>query len=214
MLSAAVEHSPMIFEDNWTEPDARGGRPVKTHRVRFSSQQEQGLFLRNMVDTFRHTNAMRQWATGVIFAGCRPKQRLCHALRLARWVQEHVRYVNEGDETFQVPPRTLRFRFGDCDDFSTLIATGLEAVGIKCELVLMWIADPPGRVARALEGLGIPWEATRTGSYRHIFPRAVIPVGKGILRVPLDATLTARAGRANPLRIAARRGDKVRTLVL
>lgn len=203
----------MIFD--FVAAAAKRLHPARTRKIDFPAQADQVLFLRNMVTAYRSKYPIRQWATTVIQeAGCPPRRRLCQAIAIARWVQKNVYYVNEGDETFQTPLRTLENRMEDCDGFSTLIATGLEAIGISTELVAMWMASPPHGWRLAVERAGMPWELTRTGSYKHIFPRALIPKGGGILRVPLDATLDQPAGSVNPVTMAVGRGDKIRLLVL
>ena len=188
----------MIFEERTEAEPAQGGRwPVLVRRMRFESQAAQVLFLRQMVKIYRTNQLIREKAVQIVFdwAKCPAKKKLCQAVAIARWIQTHIRYVNEPEETFQSPIRTLTWRAGDCDDFTSLTCALLESIAIPSELV-------------ALE-----WR----GQYRHIFPRAVVPVGRGKppRRIPLDATLNADVRTLpNPVAIAIRRGDNPRVLVL
>src|SRR2546423_2293776 len=160
------------------------------------SQADQIRFLRAMVDRYKSNQLIRHKAIEIVFqqAGCPPKAKLCQAVAIGRWVQQHITYVNEGVETFQSPVRTLTYRYGDCDDFTTLICSLLEAIGIRSELV------------------GLSWR----GQFRHIFARALVPVpGAGVRRVPLDATLDQDVRTLpNPIAISVRRGDNPRVLAL
>lgn len=175
-----------------------GARP--SWRLTFPNQAAQVVWLRRMVDHYRGDPLIRAKAHQIVFelAGCKPRDRLCHCFAIARWVQDNITYVNEGIETFQSPVETLSSRYGDCDDFTTLIASLIESVGIPCQVV-------------ALE-----WD----GEYRHIFPRAVLAgqgAGGAPLEVPLDATLTGGpvgAPLKNPIAILAARGTAVRQLAL
>jgi hypothetical protein len=174
--------------------------PRPSWRLTFPNQAAQVVWLRRMVDHYRGEPLLRAKAHQIVFelARCQPRDRLCHCIAIARWVQDNITYVNEGIETFQSPVETLTSRYGDCDDFTTLIASLVESIGIPCQLV-------------ALE-----WD----GEYRHIFPRAVLSgLGPGgtPLELPLDATLTGGpvgAPLQNPLLILAKRGTPVRQLAL
>lgn len=166
------------------------GRPAPTRVMQFGSQQEQVLFLGQMVRAYRNRLPIRERAVAI----CREydipaKRKIAQAIGIGRWVQREIYYVNEGDETFQSPIRTLKSGFGDCDDFTTLIGALCESIGIPCQLVGMSVNSP---------GL------------THIFPRAVVATPLGPRYLPLDATLSQPAGSADPIRIAVARGDRVR----
>lgn len=171
-----------------------GAEVVQSH-VRFGSQAEQVQFLRSMVDTYRELPAIRARARDIVFRqrGCLPKHMADQAIALASWVQDNVTYVNEMPEVFQTPAHTLYCRYGDCDDFTTLICSLLESIGIQSELV-------------ALE-----WD----GAFRHIFPVACVP-GRGgrTVRLPLDATLSQPVtDLPDPIKIARAKGYRLRIYV-
>jgi transglutaminase-like putative cysteine protease len=188
----------VIFEERTEAEPVEGRRyPVMVRRMKFESQAAQVLFLRQMVNVYRTNQLIREKAIQIVFdwAKCPAKKKLCQAVAIARWVQTHIRYVNEPVETFQSPVRTLTLRAGDCDDFTSLICSLVESIAIPSELV-------------ALE-----WAA----QFRHIFPRAVVPLGRGKppRRIPLDATLNQDVRNLpNPIAIAIQRGDNPRALVL
>lgn len=182
----------MILDED--EPPAAG--QVKVRRLRVASQPDQVAFLRAMVDRYRANQLVREKAVDIVFreAKCAPKAKACHALAIGGWVQRNVTYVNEGIETFQTPVRTLTWRYGDCDDFTTLVCSLLESIGIRSELV------------------ALSWR----GQFRHIFPRAVVAgAGGKLVRIPLDATLRQPiAELTNPVAMAIRRGDHPEVLAL
>lgn len=167
------------------------GATVSSRKVRFGSQQEQIVWLRGMVDQYREVYAIRARARDIVFRqrGCAPKDQLCQAIAIASWVQDNITYVAEMPETFQTPTTTVAEGYGDCDDFTTLIASMCESVGIATELV------------------GLEWGKGDLRYYRHIFPRAVVAQGGKLYRIPLDATLETRVdGTADPIQIAQMRG--------
>lgn len=194
----------MIAEiGKWTETD-RQGRPITTRRWKFSGgQAEQVLWMRQLVRTYRATHYVRDLARRILAESrCPARDKTCHALAIARWVQDRIAYVNEGDETFQTPPRTVDLGYGDCDDHAILVATLIESIGISAEIVAMTLGS---------------------GTFKHVFARAVIPppalggvaAGDGKpLRIPLDTTLPAPLG-TNPITLALSRGaPRVDSLVL
>lgn len=178
------------------EMSSASGATVATRKVRFGSQPEQIVYLRGMIEQYRETYQINAKARDVAFRqrGARPRDQVGQALAIGSWVQDTITYVNELPERFQTPPTTIAEGYGDCDDFSTLIGSMCESLGIAVELVGMEWGEGDGR------------------SYKHIFPRAVVPMGQlggavRVVRVPLDATLTAPVdGRHDPIRIALARG--------
>lgn len=149
------------------------------------------MFLRGMVDQYREVHPIVSRARDIVFRqyGCPMRDQLCQAIALGSWVQKNITYVQEMPERFQTPTTTVAEGYGDCDDFSSLTASMLEAIGITSELV------------------GMQWGRGAGRFYKHIFPRAVVPVGGRLVTVPLDATLSAPVdGRQDPIRIARAKG--------
>jgi hypothetical protein len=179
----------------WTETGA-DGQPVEMRWAQFGSIPEQLAYLRKMIDVYRATSWARTTAMEIIrAAGCEARNHACFALAVGEEVQRRIMYVREFPERFQTPPNTWKDEAGDCDDFTTLIGSLLEAVGVPVQVVGMKV----------------------DGKWRHVYPRALID-GAGGKQLPLnlDATLRGVPIRemANPIRRALERGMKVETIVL
>jgi transglutaminase-like putative cysteine protease len=174
------------------------GELVTLRRVSFSSQPEQIKFLRAMVDGYRSLNSIRERARDIVFRqyGCQPKDHPQHALALGSWVHRNVTYVQEIPEVFQTPTTTLVQRYGDCDDFTTLICSFLESVGIESELV------------------GMEWGPPGDRSFHHIFPQARVYRRGALYRIPLDATICDPIEEnKNPIKVALAKGAKLRLFI-
>lgn len=171
-------------------PGARRPHRVRTYRLWFPTIAGQIRFLRREIDRWRGRTWTRRLAVSIIREQCDEKNQLCHALALARAVRDRVYYVNERPETFQIPPITWQWGFGDCDDFTWLLGALIESVGIPVEV----------------DGMRL------NRKWKHVFPVAMIPVKKEKrrARIPLDATLRAPLG-TNPVTIALRQGFEVET---
>lgn len=53
------------------------------------------------------------------------------------WVTHNVRFLNEAGEVVQTPAKTLRARFGDCDDRTSLVCAMLESIRIPWRTQLL-----------------------------------------------------------------------------
>ena len=158
-----------------SEPSFEGSEvwgDVVTQRViRCASQEDQIRALREMVGEARNLYNIRARARDIVFRQwpTPPKDRRAQALAIASWVQRNITYVEEMPEVFQTPSQTVASGYGDCDDFTSLTAALLEAIGIPSLLV------------------GLEWHVPDEGrAYQHIFAGADLPSGF----VPLDATLS------------------------
>lgn len=188
-------------------------------RGQFADQREQVEYLRQMINAYRSTYSIIELARDIVFrqSQCKPKQKACHAVALAGWVQRNVTYVNEGEEQFQTPLHTLRAGYGDCDDFSTLIGALVEAVGIPSKLVAVaW--GKPGQANPVAFGQRVAgwWRGLfKNEQFRHIFPRAVVATRAGIRGIPLDATLDQPVEQlTDPIAMLRARGLTPTMLVL
>jgi transglutaminase-like putative cysteine protease len=85
---------------------------------------------------------IKQTADRVSVMGC-PTNRVCHAKALFYFVRDNFNYVSDPTEFEYVKTakESLAVQGGDCDDASILLATLLEAVGVKTRLVFI-----PGHV--------------------------------------------------------------------
>lgn len=178
----------------WTEIGADGGQ-VAMRWAEFGSIPEQLSYLRKMIDVYRATSWARAVGMDIVRrAGCEARNHACFALAIGEAVQNRIMYVREFPERFQTPPNTWKDQAGDCDDFTTLIGSLLEAVGVPVKVVGMKV----------------------NGKWKHVYPVAQIETGGRVLPMNLDATLRGVPIRemANPIRRAIERGMKVETLVL
>ena len=152
--------------DGWTERDG-----TKVQRHQWVTQAEQVAYLRAVVDVYREREAMRRLAVAIVFDQyhCGRKDKLAQALAIGNWVKDHVTYVEELPERFYLPLRLLAevHPAADCDDFTVLIASLCESLGITCRLVA----------------------ASWRGGYRHIWPEANV----GTRWVVLDGTMAELA---------------------
>lgn len=179
--------------ETWSELDQQG-KKVVSQRLDFDSIPEQIAFLRTMINVYRGTTWAKELALQLV-RDCEHRNKACYAMAIAEAVQGRVKYINELPETFQTPVRTWNLRAGDCDDFTTLIGTLIETLGITVEVVGMKI----------------------NGKWRHVFPRALVPGRDGKLRrMVLDATIKGTPVRqmVNPITRSLARGYTVDTFTL
>lgn len=171
------------------------GQLVRHAHVDFNSIEEQLIYLRKMIETYRATTFARELAHRIITEAAVPdRNKPAQAVAIAEWVRRNIRYLNELPETFQTPPHTVKIGRGDCDDHTTLIGTLCENLGIPTEVV----------------GLKVD------GVWQHVFPRALIVTpGKQVIRMPLDSTIKDAEIRqfANPITRLRARGKKVETFI-
>jgi len=149
--------------------------------VEFKDLDDELRFLRKVVTEFRAMPQIRDLALDIIRkAAIESRDKKGQALAVANWVKQNIYYVHELPERFQYPNDTLRSRAGDCDDFTTLIGSLIESIGIPSVMVAM----------------------KPRFSFKHIFPAARI--GAGMLS--LDAT--NRFGvNVNPIDYTRQRGN-------
>ncbi len=215
MVSWRTIDPAVKWSHKWVARSPIDGAPVVMRRAQFATQADQVAFLRQLVGAYRSVHTITALARDIVFRQyhCRPKAKLSHAVSIARWVQQNITYVNEGEETFQTPLATLRFGYGDCDCISVLIASLCESIGIPCQLVAVAWADPLPLFGRRSVGAWLKVFGPET--FRHIFACALVGAGGKTRRVPLDATLDQPVERlTNPVLLAAARGVRPRTLVL
>lgn len=77
------------------------------------------------------------------------------ASALLKWVQNNIYFANEPGERLQDPIRTLKVRYGDCDDASMLLAALFESINLPWRYVLSGrIKTPDGKFQkiRYIEG--------------------------------------------------------------
>lgn len=109
--------------------------------------------------------------------GAMPRDAQRDPAKLARaiqvWVQQNIRYVREYPERYQRPTRTLKWRIGDCDDKSPLVATLARTARIPSRLRFGGWGDRPGQR---------PW-------FRHVYAQSLLPRGWTTLETVRDVPM-------------------------
>jgi len=174
MLSWLAPGGVSTLRGGWREPDG-----TRIEKREWATQAEQVAYLRAVVDVYREREWLRRLALHIAFDvyKCERKDKAAQAVAIGQWVKDHVTYVEELPERFITPLRVLSAPHpaGDCDDFTVLIASLCESLGIRCALV------------------AAAWK----GGYRHIWPEA----HDGRKWVRLDATMREPVGIANPYKV-------------
>jgi len=178
----------------WNELGSEG-QTVRHVMADFGSVEEQLLYLRQMIETWRGTTWARELALKILNEAQVPdRNKAAQAVAIAEWVRKNIRYVNELPETFQTPKRTVETQAGDCDDHTTLIGSLCENIGIPIQVT----------------GLKV------NGVWQHVYPRAILQLPDGkIIKMPLDSTIRDSEIRAfaNPIKRLMDRGKKVHVFV-
>lgn len=93
--------------------------------------------MRQMVERFKASAAIRQCATSIVFLAPEKNER-AEIEALFHFVRDSIRYTRDihDVETLSTPDKTLAGRFGDCDDQVTLLCTLLESVGYPTRFVI------------------------------------------------------------------------------
>ena len=154
--------------------------------VDFKHLDEELHYLRSLIERFRADPEIRALAVHAVRHYKAPQRnKAAQARACAQWCRDNLTYLHELPERFQWPDETLRTRSGDCDDFTTLIGSMIESIGIPCVMVTMEI----------------------NGVWSHIFPAAQVGTPPSLL--PLDATNKFPIS-VNPVKFSLDKGKKVR----
>jgi len=107
---------------------------------------------------------IRETAIGIV-RGLPGKDYLGEIFRIYNWVKQNVRFTRDpvSLELLQSAMRTLKEKVGDCDDYTVLLSTLLQALGHATRIKTI---------------------ATRAGEYHHVYPE----VKYRDEWIPLDAT--------------------------
>lgn len=170
-----------------------GGMTVKTHTVR--NINERVGFIVHMIQKGRDDPEVRRFTTEAITKKC--GKRWCidegeyeaEVKAVFDHIREHVRYVRDthGKDLFQHPRRTLEFKSGDCDDYTSLVAACLQSIGYPMRV----------RVIRT----------TKDRTWSHIYALVGLPPRGPTKWVPLDASIAKPAGWEAPASMIADRKD-------
>jgi len=140
---------------------AMGFHPVSNgvFEGRLDNIQQEIDLLKSIVADAKKNPFFRQLSTQIINSfPCQHKNYDCYVYAIAKWVRENIKYIKDitGYETLQTPQNTLKIGGGDCDDHAILVATLLNAIGIKTTFKIVG----------------------KNGKYKHIYVIATTPKGK------------------------------------
>lgn len=125
--------------------------------------------IRRIVDEDRHDPRIRALVVSIwrgAGLGSKPKAHMERAAAILLWAQQHLVYVHEPIETFTRPRRMLldpRYRFGDCDEFTSALMALYESAGYQTRAVACGWPSAPGQPAH----------------WRHVYPEVLVPPGGG-----------------------------------
>lgn len=88
-------------------------------------------------DYVRITSEIKQLADKIISLSCSENHRICNAKALFYFVQNNFDYVNDplAFEYFKTPQESLTTHALDCDDYSILLSSLLQATGFQTRFV-------------------------------------------------------------------------------
>lgn len=159
--------------------DERGGSPRDKIRT-----------LRGLVDEGAADPRICELASRIAL-GAPLRDDAAEAQALLSWVQENIRYTEEGTETFRTASYTAEHGYGDCDDSSVLFGALCESIAIPVALQVI---------------------SKRTGVFRfeplHVFCLVGLPRRNPLEWVPAETTLPRPLGW-DPTVYAIEHADKL-----
>ncbi len=155
----------------WTRPEEIPNQLVGIPAGARGTRATLALMAR-LADDGSRDPLVRQWAIGVLqHARVAPHDHAGELAAIFRAVRDGIRFTRDPDnlETLQTPRRTLQWRAGDCDDFSTLLAAALRSIGTPARLAFRVIGSKPGRfghvyVVARLAGRDVPLDGIYRGT--------------------------------------------------
>lgn len=116
----------------------KGPVRLRTHTIR--NLDERIVHLRKLVEQGKRDPQIYEFARQAVNGKCGPnwctpeKDNLAEAKALFKAIRANVRYTSDiaGIDSYQKPAHTLRFRTGDCDDFSVLACASALSLGLPC----------------------------------------------------------------------------------
>jgi len=114
--------------------------PVRLRTYHIKNLDERIVHLRKLVEQGKRDPAVYEFARRAVNgkcgdAWCTPeKNNMAEAKALFNAVRANVRYTSDiaGVDSYQKPSHTLKFRTGDCDDYSTLACAAAATLGLPC----------------------------------------------------------------------------------
>jgi transglutaminase-like putative cysteine protease len=114
--------------------------PVRLRTYQIHNLDERIEHLRRLVEQGKRDPAVYEFARRAVNSRCGAnwctpeKDNMAEAKALFKAVRANVRYTSDisGIDSYQKPAHTLKFRTGDCDDYSTLTCAAASTLGLPC----------------------------------------------------------------------------------
>lgn len=122
---------------------------LKTHTIR--NLDDRIVHLRKLVEQGKRDPVIYEFARNAVNGKCGPswctpeKDNLAEAKALFKAIRANVRYTSDiaGIDSYQKPAHTLRFRTGDCDDYSILTCAAALSLGLPCRFKVIKTKGSP-----------------------------------------------------------------------
>jgi len=151
-MKLAVSNSKKLTDPNAVQkrryPGGRGGvRPAESpKRMPYKNLDQVIGYMKDYYQTYKIHPAIRKKAIAITKRITKdprtnlPNRRNHQAIADAiyEWAKRNIAYTNDPDgvELLQSPVKTLKYGFGDCDDYTTLAATLMASLGIPVRFKL------------------------------------------------------------------------------
>jgi hypothetical protein len=160
------------------------GMVLKVANVRSLDQRVK--YIRQMIQKGRNDPRIRALSVKIVSKKCGKKHCIdekdyvSEVKAIFDWVRKNVRYVRDSydRDTFQHPVRTIQFGGGDCDDYSIVLASMLQAIGYPVRLRVI--------------------KTHAAQDWNHIYIQVGIPPGDPQKWMDLDGSENRPAGWAPP----------------
>jgi transglutaminase-like putative cysteine protease len=134
-----------------------------------------------IVVEYRMSPRVRMWAQELA-GNCENRDRVCQIEQIHGYVRDCIKYLPDvrNVETIQTPEYTLSMGSGDCDDQSTLVASGLEAIGFETRFCAIGLNGHGFSHVSSQVKLGKGWLNLETIIPRLPFPWGEYPAGSPV----------------------------------
>jgi transglutaminase-like putative cysteine protease len=125
--------------------------PVRLRTYQIRNLDDRIKHLTALVEQGKRDPAVYEFARRAVNTRCGndwcvpEKNNLAEAKALFDAVRANVRYTSDiaGIDSYQKPAHTLKFRTGDCDDYSTLACAAAATLGLQCRFKVIRTKGSP-----------------------------------------------------------------------
>jgi predicted transglutaminase-like cysteine proteinase/archaellum component FlaC len=126
-----VKHWSSTYTESYWQMEADFAAKLALHDLGFSYWPDLEKNYYEIVGEYSYDTAKRKIDQVIALIGIKtydtPTEKIKKTLS---FINQYIHYENDIDDIFLAPVETLAYRSGDCEDFSILVATLLEAEGI------------------------------------------------------------------------------------